>query len=172
MGRLMHKGVDYSGTGGDNSRTMSYESYQNLSEAEKLSDTTFYIPDYPGLDCVLKSDVVDNLESTATDLPLSANMGRELKVKSKYVKAQLTTSIYGYYYFDETTKIYRGETKIPIPDDATEVLGVMAGACYALTGNVNVHYPFECAYFNGEIVCTAYSPTSQTVEFGVTIIYR
>ena len=93
-------------------------------------------------------------------------------IKSKYVIEQLTTSVYGYYYYDETTKIYRGETKIPIPDDATEILGVMAGACYRVTSNTNVHYPLECAYTNGEIKCTSYSPTSQTLEFGVTIIYK
>lgn len=93
-------------------------------------------------------------------------------IKSKYVIGQLTTSIFGYYYFDEETKIYKGETKIPIPEGATEILGVMGGACYSLTKGHEHHYPFECVYYQGEIVCTAYTSTSQTVEFGVTIIYR
>lgn len=123
-------------------------------------------------ECLKRTDVVDNTESTATDLPLSANMGRELKVKTKYVKSQLTTSVYGYYYFDETTKIYTGTTKIPIPEDAIEILGVLPGSCYSLTSDSIHHYPFECVYYNGEISCAAYSPTSQTLEFGVTIIYR
>ena len=49
MGRLIRNGTEYcGGGGGDNSRTMSYAEYQNLSDAEKNSNTTFYIPDYPG----------------------------------------------------------------------------------------------------------------------------
>ena len=263
MGAIIKKNVVYSGGsgGGDNSRTISYQDYLNLSELEKRSGITYYVPDYPsgsggGVSVYKETFISSTISTQYVDINVdlsqyqemrlelanvssgnkfilnsvtinterfmhdctnetsflgcyayttSAICGRayykgnnvtsiyvntdgfelrvygiksvpgggsvETKVKSKYVVAQLTTSIYGYYYFDETTKIYRGETKIPIPDDATEVLGVMAGACYTVTGSANIHYPFECGYHNGEIVCTAYSPTSQTVEFGVTIIY-
>ena len=76
MGTLMKNGIPYGGGGGgDNSRTVTYEQYNNLSEAEKNSDTTFYVTDYPGGSV----EIVDSLESTDTDKALSANMGRELK---------------------------------------------------------------------------------------------
>lgn len=48
---------------------------------------------------ISKSNVVDNLESTATDLPLSANMGRELNDKmthSEYVLMQQYTQAGNY----------------------------------------------------------------------------
>lgn len=77
MGILYNNGVEYGGGsgGGDNSKIVTYEQYQNLSEAEKNSNTTYYVSDYPS---VSSGEIVDNLESTATDKALSANMGREL----------------------------------------------------------------------------------------------
>lgn len=108
MGRLIRNGTEYCGGGGDNSKTMSYAEYQNLSEIEKNSDTTFYIPDYPGTggavsDCILRSDIVDDLESNSADLPLSANMGRELKNElDSFTSDQLLGShmYYGHWIYD------------------------------------------------------------------------
>lgn len=57
--------------------------YESLSEEEK-NNGTYWITDANGTsggdgDFLKPTDVVDSLESTATDLPLSANMGRQLK---------------------------------------------------------------------------------------------
>lgn len=96
MGTLMKNGIPYGGGGGgDNSKTVTYEQYKNLSEAEKNSDTTYYVPDYPEETV----EIVDNLESTDTDKALSANMGRELKEdkvsKSEFNNVMPVTSDFG-----------------------------------------------------------------------------
>lgn len=60
-------------------------------------------------ECLKRTDTVDNLESTATKLPLSANMGRELnedleKFKNKFQNGTVTcsyvnsTTLYGQIY--------------------------------------------------------------------------
>lgn len=81
MGAIIKDGINYSmgALGGDdNSEIISYEDYQNLSDEEKNSDTTYYIPDYPDEEGGTV-EVVDNLESTDTDKALSANMGNVIK---------------------------------------------------------------------------------------------
>lgn len=88
MGTLMKNGIPYGGGGGgDNSKTVTYEQYKNLSEAEKNSDTTYYVPDYPEETV----EIVDSLDSTDTDKALSANMGRKLKENTvSYYTANIT----------------------------------------------------------------------------------
>lgn len=115
MGMIYRKGHFYGGgTGGggdvevDNSVIISYEEYLNLSEEEKNSDTTYFVPDYPaGLND--PAEIVDNLESTDPNKALSANMGRELNQKlSKvlYVKS-----------FDPETGILETVSGEPVDDD-------------------------------------------------------
>lgn len=65
MGILMHKGVDYTSKP-KLDKTLSIEG--QAADAKAVGDTK-----------ISHADVVDNLESTETKLPLSANMGRELQ---------------------------------------------------------------------------------------------
>lgn len=59
MGTLMKNGIPYGGGGGDNSKTVTYEQYKNLSEAEKNSDTTYFVSDYPEVDNVTQLGFID-----------------------------------------------------------------------------------------------------------------
>ena len=97
MGIIFKNGVPYSG-GGDNSKVINYEDFLKLSEEEKNSDTTYFVPDYPaGLND--PAEIVDNLESTDPNKALSANMGRELNQKiAKYQNGTVTCS-----YVNSTT---------------------------------------------------------------------
>ena len=88
MGTLYKNGIPYGG-GGDNSTVITYAEYQNLSEAEKNSDTTYYVSDYPAIN---SGEIVDNLESNAVDKALSANQGKILNEKMLQIVS-----------FDETT---------------------------------------------------------------------
>ena len=45
MPKIMKSGIEYSGGGGDNSRTLTYEQYEALTESEKTNGTTYYITD-------------------------------------------------------------------------------------------------------------------------------
>lgn len=92
MGIIMRKGIVYGGSGGGTAESITYDNSVSGLEATTTQDA---LDELSG-EKVNYGDVVDNLLSTATDLPLSANQGTRiynmLGEQLAYYKSSSTTS--------------------------------------------------------------------------------
>jgi len=75
MGSYIRNGINYSG-GGDNSKMLSYEEYQALSEAEKKNGTTYYITDVESSDATTNIlDTKEKIESNTEENKIAGALG-------------------------------------------------------------------------------------------------
>ena len=100
--------------------------------------------------CLTRQDVVDNLESTATELPLSANIGRELKEKLEW---KLVGEIVG----------ANNGTTISLPTDTyDEFLIIIGTPTYKWSLNLTKD---QLNTFTSFIASAAHPSTNQTLQY-------
>ena len=105
--------------------------------------------------CLTRQDAVDNLESTATDLPLSANMGRELNNNFKdFIKLAVSSE----------TKSFTANTRVNITFTPPVVEGYKAVALLGVyntdSNNLTMHFILNWSY-------TAQCSVNVTGEFAL-----
>lgn len=93
-------------------------------------------------DLVLKSDVVDNLISTATNKPLSANQGRLIGDNLAANEESGAKNILSYPY-EETTKTENGVT---FTDNGDGTISVVASSGATADTYFGLHYPYKPLY--------------------------